>query len=134
MQQYVTDTQCLLWHMGDQRRLPKAVQRIFASTVEGRSQILVPSIVLVETVFLLQRQRVKEEVLNQVMQITEQPNANYYVTPLNLAVVQALRSFGPASIPELSDRIIAATALALQLPLLTTDMAIADSGLVETIG
>jgi predicted nucleic acid-binding protein len=45
----------------------------------------------------------------------------------------ALRTIGPAAIPELSDRIIAATALALDLPLLTTDSAIIDCGLVETL-
>ncbi len=100
MQQYVTDTQCLLWHMGDRRRLSKTAQRIFASAEEGRAQILVPSIVLVEAIFLVQRQRVKEDVLNKLLSITEQPDANFYVTPLNMAVVQALRSFGPAAVPE----------------------------------
>lgn len=119
--------------MGDRRRLTKTVQRIFASAEEGRTQILVPSIVLVETIFLAQRQRVREEVLNKLLAISEAPDANFYVTPLNMAVIQALRSFGPAAVPELSDRIIAATALALRLPLLTTDMAIIGSGLVETV-
>jgi len=134
MQRYVTDTHCLLWHMGDRRRLSKTALRIFTSAEEGRAQILVPSIVLVEAIFLVQRQRVKDDVLNKLLGITEQPDANFYVTPLNMAVVQALRSFGPAVVPELSDRIIAATALALKLPLLTTDMAIAASGLVSTVG
>lgn len=133
MQRYVTDTHCLLWHMGDRRRLSKTAQRIFTSAEEGRAQIIVPSIVLVEAIFLVQRQRVKENVLNQLMDITEQSDANFYVTSLNMAVVQALRSFGPAAVPELSDRIIAATALALKLPLLTTDMAIAASGLVSVV-
>jgi predicted nucleic acid-binding protein len=39
--------------------------------------------------------------------------------------------FGPAAVPELADRIIAATARALNLPLLTTDPAIVASGLVK---
>ncbi len=49
-------------------------------------------------------------------------------------VVQAVTDFGPVSVPELADRVIAATARALGLPLLTTDPAIAESGLVEVIG
>jgi predicted nucleic acid-binding protein len=119
--------------MGDRRRLSRPVQRIFTSAEEGRAQILVPSIVLVETIFLLQRQKVKESVLNNLMELTELPDANFFVTPLDLAVVHALQSFGPAAVPELSDRIIAATALALRLPLLTTDGSIARSGLVTVI-
>jgi len=46
-------------------------------------------------------------------------------------VARAVRDFGPSAVPELADRIIAATARALNLPLLTTDPAIAASGLVQ---
>ena len=133
MKQYVTDTQCLLWHLSEDRRLPRSARRILDAAEDGRAQVIVPSIVLVEAVFLLQRQKVKEDVLTKLFELSEQPDANFYVTPLDLAVVQALRSFGPAAVPELSDRIVAATALALGLPLLTTDSAMIDSGLIETV-
>ncbi len=133
MKQYVTDTQCLLWHLSEDRRLPRSVRRVLDAAEDGRAQVIVPSIVLVEAVFLLQRQKVKEDVLTKLFELSEQPDANFYVTPLDLAVVQALCSFGPAAVPELSDRIVAATALALGLPLLTTDSAMIDSGLIETV-
>lgn len=133
MKQYVTDTQCLLWHLSEDRWLPRSVQRVLDAAEDGRAQVIVPSIVLVEAVFLLQRQKVKDDVFAQLFELSEQPDANFYVTPLDLAVVKALRAFGPAAVPELSDRIIAATALALGLPLLTTDSAIIDSGLVRTV-
>jgi predicted nucleic acid-binding protein len=48
-----------------------------------------------------------------------------------MAVVRAMHDFGPAVVPELPDRIIAATARALNLPLLTTDPLIEESGLVK---
>jgi len=93
---------------------------------EGRAQIFVPSIVLIEAIFLLQRQRVPESIVLQLLQLSEDPSASICVTPLNMAVVSALSEFGPAVIPELSDRIIAATARALNLPLITTDPVIAE--------
>lgn len=133
MKRYVTDTQCLLWYMAEDRRLPKAVRPMFQAADEGRAQILVPSIVLVEAIFLLQRQRVSDAVIRQLMQLSEEADSIFYVTPLDMAVVQTLRDFGPTAVPELSDRIIAATAHALKLPLLTTDMAIEASGLVTVI-
>ena len=53
--------------------------------------------------------------------------------PLDMAVVRAVHDFGPAAIPELADRIIAATARALDVPLLTTDPVIAASNLVRVL-
>ena len=133
MKRYVTDTQCLLWHMAQDRHLPKAVKSIFDASEDGRVQVLVPSMVLVETVFLLQRQRIKQSVLDQLLQLSEEPDASMCVVPLDMNVVQAVTDFGPASVPELADRVIAATARALGLPLLTVDPAIVESALVKVI-
>ncbi len=60
-------------------------------------------------------------------------DASVCVVPLDMKVVQAIADFGPASVPELADRVIAATARALGLPLLTVDRAIIESALVEVI-
>ena len=111
--------------------MPKAARSAFAAADAGRAQILVPSIVLVESVFLVQRQRVPESVLNRLLALSDVPDTNIYVVPLDLAVARTVRDFGPSAVPELADRIIAATARTLDLPLLTTDPAIAASGLVK---
>ena len=131
VKRYVSDTQCLLWYMTQDRRLPKMARMAFQQAKEGATQILVPSIVLVEAVFLAERQRVPRPLLNQLMALSDAPDAGVRVVPLDLAVARAVRDFGPSAVPELADRIIAATARALNLPLLTTDPAIAASGLVQ---
>ena len=131
LKRYVSDTQCLLWYMTQDRRLPKMARMAFQQAKEGATQILVPSIVLVEAVFLAERQRVPRPLLNQLMALSDAPDAGVRVVPLDLAVARAVRDFGPSAVPELADRIIAATARALNLPLLTTDPAIAASGLVQ---
>ena len=131
LKRYVSDTQCLLWYMTQDRRLPKMARMAFQQAKEGATQILVPSIVLVEAVFLAERQRVPRPLLNQFMALSDAPDAGVRVVPLDLAVARAVRDFGPSAVPELADRIIAATARALNLPLLTTDPAIAASGLVQ---
>jgi predicted nucleic acid-binding protein len=119
--------------MAQDRHLPKGVRSIFDASEDGRVQILVPSMVLVETVFLLQRQKIQQSVLDQLLQLPEDPDASICVVPLDMNVVQAVTDFGPASVPELADRVIAATARALGMPLLTVDPAIIESGLVEVI-
>ena len=98
---------------------------------EGATQIVVPSIVLVEAVFLAERQRVPRPLLDQLMALSDAPDAGVCVIPLDLAVARVVADFGPSAVPELADRIIAATARAFNLPLLTTDPAIEASGLVK---
>ena len=131
MKRYVCDTQCLLWYVTQDRRLPKIARTAFEQAKEGVAQILVPSIVLVEVVFLAERQRVPRPILAQLMALSDMPSAGICVIPLDLTVARAVADFGPSAVPELADRIIAATARALNLPLLTTDPAIITSGLVK---
>ena len=69
--------------------------------------------------------------LAELMALSDAPTSSICVVPLDLAVARAVSDFGPAAVPELADRIIAATARALNLPLLTTDPAIVASGLVK---
>lgn len=134
MKRYVTDTQCLLWHLKRDRRLPRGARSIFEAADKGHAQVLVPSMVLVESVFLLQRQRVAQAVVDKLLQLPEDADASFCVIPLDLSVARASAEFGPAAVPELADRVIAATARALNLPLLTVDHEIAEGGLVEVIG
>jgi PIN domain nuclease of toxin-antitoxin system len=131
VRRYVSDTQCLLWYMTQDQRLPKIARTAFQQAKEGATQILVPSIVLVEAVFLAERQRVPKPVLNHLMALSDAPGAGICVVPLDLAVARTVSDFGPAAVPELADRIIAATARAFNLPLLTTDPAIEASGRVK---
>lgn len=131
MKRYVSDTQCVLWYLARDRRLPKPARAAFDAAEEGRAQIAVPSIVVVEAIFLVQRNRLATNVLNQLLDLPDTRDTTIYVVPLDMKVARAVADFGPAVIPELADRIIAATARALNLPLLTTDPAIEASGLVK---
>ncbi|OQY91656.1 MAG: hypothetical protein B6D41_09115 [Chloroflexi bacterium UTCFX4] len=133
MKEYVTDTHALIWFLARDKRLSQRVAQIFSDAKQGRAFILVPSIVLVELVFLLQRRRVPDSVLRQAFELSEDLGADIRVIPLDLAVAREVASFGPAAIPEMADRIVAATARVLQVPVLTADSEIAASKLVEVI-
>ena len=133
MKRYVADTHSILWHLARDRRLSRQARKIFDSAEEGYAQVLIPSIVLVEAVFLMQRQRVPEAQVSRLFALSEDMDANFYVVPLNIAVAQAVGDFGPAAVPDLPDRIIAATARALGVPLITGDPLIAESDLVTVV-
>lgn len=95
------------------------------------AQILVPSIVLIEVVYIFAKKHIPSEILEQLFSLSEDADANYRVVSLDMDVARAFRDFGPAAVPEMADRIIAATARSLNVPLLTADVAIADSELVR---
>jgi len=130
---YVTDTQALIWYMMESRKLSSKAARAFRHAERGAVQILVPSIVLVETAFIFARSRIPRDILDRVLALTDVDDANLCVVPLDLAVAHAARDSGPAAVPELADRIIAATARALNLPLLTSDPTIASTDLVQVV-
>jgi PIN domain nuclease of toxin-antitoxin system len=133
MKRYVVDTQSIFWHLGEDRRLSRRARRILDSAEEGHAQVLVPSIVLVEAVFLMHRQRISKAQVSKLFELPEDTDANFYVVPLNMAVAQAVSEFGPVAIPDMPNRIFAATARALNLPLITVDPIITDSELVEVV-
>ncbi len=67
------------------------------------------------------------------MQMSEAEDGNFVLIPLDLSVIQSVAEFGPAVVPELPDRVIAATARMLDLPLMTVDPEIIGSGLVKVL-
>jgi PIN domain nuclease of toxin-antitoxin system len=132
MRSYVTDTHALLRYCGAGRgRLPPRVRRLFLRCEAGRARIVIPVVVAWETALL-----VEEGV------ITLQPSfgqwwdrvagmPTYSVFDLDLEVVKA--AYGLTLLRDPSDRLIAAAALTLGLPLISGDTMIADSGLVEIL-
>ena len=133
MKDFVADTHAVIWYLAKDKRLSRKAHSAFLKARAGYGHVVIPSIVLVETIFLVQRRRADEEAVKIMLDLPEISTAGIYVYPLNKAVVQALSHFGPVAVPELTDRIIAATALHLNLPLLTADPAIQSSKLVETV-
>lgn len=94
--------------------------------------LLVPSICLVEIIYLTEKQRIPAEALDRLRDHLAQPDSGLLLVPLDLGVTQALQEISRLDVPDMPDRIIAATALHLRLPLVSADRKIRAS-IVETI-
>lgn len=130
MARYVTDTHALIWHLQANRKLSRKAHTIFHQADAGQVIIIVPSIVLVELVYLAEKGHIDPRLVDQVFALLTPLTQNYVVAPLETQTVQILRSIARSQIPEMPDRIIAATAKQLSLPLITRDATIrAVSGL-----
>jgi len=130
MTRYVTDTHALIWHLQSSRKLSGKARAIFRKADVGKAQIIIPSIVLVELVYLAEKGRIDTGLVDQVFALLTPVVQNYVVAPLEAQTVQALRTIRRTQIPEMPDRIIAATAKQLGLSLISRDPKIrAASGL-----
>jgi PIN domain nuclease of toxin-antitoxin system len=129
MNTYVTDTHALLWHLSRDPALSASAVDIFHLADTGEAEIIIPSIALVEIVYLCERQRVPADRIDRVLTLINTAGSRYRLAALDEAIVQALRHIPREQVPDMPDRVIAATALHLDVPVITRDSRIQTSGL-----
>jgi len=121
MSAVAADTHTLVWYLTRSPKLsPAALSALEAAAANG-DPVWVPSICLVELTYLTERSRLPLSALVSLRQELDNPSSAMEIAPLNLAVVDALASVPRSSVPDMPDRIIAATAVSLGLPLITRD-------------
>ncbi|MCP4183653.1 MAG: type II toxin-antitoxin system VapC family toxin [Hyphomicrobiales bacterium] len=133
MNGWVTDTHALIWHLYNAKRLSDKVRSIFLEADAGECQIVIPAIVLVEIIYLSEKGRINVNAVRHVLALLRSDADNYTVAPLDLNIAAALETVDRAVVPEMPDRIIAATALHLDLPLLTRDSQIVQFSRITTV-
>lgn len=129
MRDYVTDTPALIWYLEDSPRLGVEANSVFAACDRGEAIIHIPTICLVEIVYLQEKGRIPNA-LKQALDVQlESGQTGLLRADLTPDVVRNLEHIARAVVPELADRIIAATASALGYPLISRDRALQRSGL-----
>jgi PIN domain nuclease of toxin-antitoxin system len=71
----------------------------------------------------------KRSSINQLIQAMDDPASGITLAPITIGVSRAVRSVPRKLVPDMPDRIIAATAVHLGLPLVTADSQIHSSGI-----
>ncbi len=130
---HVVDTHALVWHLTDAPELSSRARTILEDADQGNRAIIVPSIVLVEVVYLVEKGRLQVSVFNQIVSYLNDFNRPYHEQPLDILVVEALRRVPRTAVPEMPDRIIAATARSLGYPLISVDQQIHASGVIDVV-
>lgn len=128
MADYVTDTHALIWYLEDSGKLGSEADEAYNACDRGESVIYIPTICLVEIIYLQEKGRIPIE-LRKALDQNLAGLPNLVTADLTLAVVAALESIPRELVPDLPDRIIAATAMALGLPLISRDRSVQRTGL-----
>lgn len=85
-----------------------------------------------EATYLVEKNRIPEPSFRLLLRALGDPESGLRIAALDWNVCQAIALVRRDEVPDLPDRIIAATALALRVPLVTRDGKIRASG-IQTI-
>ena len=66
---FITDTHALIWHLQSNTNLSSKAQTIFAQADNGEVVIFIPTIVLVELIYLAEKGRIAQDLVQSVLQI-----------------------------------------------------------------
>jgi PIN domain nuclease of toxin-antitoxin system len=129
---YACDTRVLVWFLARERRkLSRAALRVLDRVESGQGEMRVSVISLHEVARLLERNRARA-VGNWAGWLERAQSApGLTFEPVTVADVDAARELPMVADPF--DRIVAGMALRLEVPLITADEEMRESGLVEVV-
>lgn len=124
----IADTQAIVWYIARDSRLSVAATLAFQDAQLNRDQVGLSAMTLVELIYLVERGRVPMSGRASLIAALDVADSTLVVIPVDRDVAEAALRIDRAAIPELPDRVIAATALHLSVPLITSDLRIRASG------
>jgi len=133
MPSVVADTHTLIWYIFELPRLSPAALTALEQAVNEGNFIYFSAISIVEIAYLIERGRLAGEVLTRILNAADDPNVGILLAPLDRNISATIQQIDRATVPDMPDRIIAATALSLSLPLVTRDAKIQALTTIQTI-
>lgn len=132
MSSVVVDTHAAIWYLSVDPRISAPAIQAMEKAVQSGDPIYVPSICLVEATYLVEKGRLPQIAFDLLVRAIGRAGSGFVIASLDGATALALGQVRRESVPDMPDRIIAATALSLGLPLVTRDGRIRASG-IQTI-
>ncbi|MCK4472686.1 MAG: type II toxin-antitoxin system VapC family toxin [Anaerolineae bacterium] len=116
----IADTHAVIWYLLDSPRLSAQALAQFEACRTDGVRVGVASISIVEIVYLVDKGRIPVETIPLLEESLEQ-RPLLEIVPLTQSIALAVRQVPREQVPDLPDRVIAATALYLGVPLISRD-------------
>ena len=127
MSSVVADTHTIVWYLANDARLSQTAMQVLDLASATGEPIYVPSVCLVELTYLVEKGRLPSLARERLVRALDEPFAPCRLVPLDRTVADALQLIDRSEVPDMPDRVIAATAAALGVPLISRDATIRAS-------
>lgn len=124
---YVTDTHSLVWYMTEDPKLSIKAKRIFKKVDDAQEYIFIPCIIFFELLYLIEKKKIAADFEGLIAMVSS--SKNYRIEPLCLPIVEKSKIVPREKVADPWDRLIAATSIHLNLPLITRDESLRNIGL-----
>ncbi len=125
----VLDTHTVLWYLENSSELSAVARATIEDAIREARDVHVSVISVIEAVYLAERKRIPMAALQRLRNSLANPSAGLLIAPVDTFVADALEKIPRSIVPDMPDRIIAATALQLNLPLVTRDRRLQSLGI-----
>jgi PIN domain nuclease of toxin-antitoxin system len=125
----VLDTHAVIWYFLGSSQLSVTSLQAIRNSVNNGKRLYVSAISIVEMVYLTERGRIPREALQKLDAAVKNSNSGVVVAPLDAAIAETVQKIPRDIVPDMPDRIIAATAVHLDVPCVTRDSQIKLAGL-----
>ena len=123
----VADTHVAIWYLYDDPKLSRAASDFIDGAVRSGGKIAISSISLIEIVYLVEKNRIPTSALEDLEAALENENHVFKEAPFTKEVVKVMRRVSREEVPDMPDRVVAATALYLGVPVISKDRRIQAS-------
>lgn len=128
----IADTHTAIWYVFADARISKTAREVIDRAAEEGLYVGISTISLAEIVYLVEKGRIPANTLSRVSEVCRNPERVLIEVPLDSSIIELMPGIPRTEVPDLPDRLVAATALFLKVPVITRDGIIRAANL-ETI-
>jgi PIN domain nuclease of toxin-antitoxin system len=128
----VADTHAALWYLLKNPHLSSAARRFMDGAASAGHDIVISPISLAEIIYLVEKNRLPASAYDDLKTALADPDYVIEEAPFTGAIVEAMRQIPREAVPDMPDRIVAATAVYLGVPVISRDGRIRASN-VQTV-
>src|SRR5438270_13732921 len=117
----VAATHAAIWYLFGDPRLSTPAKAFIDQAAANRRTIEISPISLAEVLYLVEKNRLPASAFDDLRSALDNPQHVFKEAPFTRDVVRAMQQVSRDDVPDMPDRIVAATALYLGVPVISRD-------------